>query len=74
MGKIGHKLLIIRKRRGLSLRQVERLTTIIANRYGDNKARRVSTSWLGRIERENHSIAHKSWNRWKRSMTSLMRS
>jgi transcriptional regulator with XRE-family HTH domain len=58
MGKIGNKLLIIRNRRGLSLRQVERLTTIIANRHGD-KARQVSASWLGRIERENHSIAHK---------------
>ena len=58
MGKIGHKLLIIRKRRGFSLRQVERLTAIIAGRHSD-KARRVSASWLGRIERENHSIAHK---------------
>jgi len=58
MGKIGHKLLIVRKRRGLSLRQVERLTAIIANRHGD-KTRQVSASWLGRIERENHSIAHK---------------
>jgi transcriptional regulator with XRE-family HTH domain len=58
MGKIGHKLLIIRKRRGFSLRQVERLTAIIADRHND-KVRRVSASWLGRIERENHSIAHK---------------
>ena len=58
MSEIGHKLLIIRKRRGFSLRQVERFTTIIADRYND-RARRVSASWLGRIERENHSIAHK---------------
>ncbi len=58
MNEIGPKLLTIRKQRKLSLRQVERLTTVIANRYGD-KARRVSASWLGRIERENHSIAHK---------------
>jgi transcriptional regulator with XRE-family HTH domain len=58
MGEIGRKLLIIRQQRKLSLRQVERLTTVIANRYGD-KARRVSASWLGRIERESHSITHK---------------
>jgi transcriptional regulator with XRE-family HTH domain len=57
MGKIGHKLLIIRNRRGYSLREVERLTAIIADRHKD-KARQVSASWLGRIERENHSIAH----------------
>ncbi|HMH13933.1 MAG TPA: helix-turn-helix transcriptional regulator [Edaphobacter sp.] len=58
MGEIGRKLLIIRQQRKLSLRQVERLTTVIANRYGD-KARRVSASWLGRIERGSHSITHK---------------
>jgi transcriptional regulator with XRE-family HTH domain len=58
MSEIGHKLLNIRKRRGFSLRQVERFTTIIADRHND-RARRVSASWLGRIERENHSIAHK---------------
>ena len=58
MSEIGRKLLIIRKQRKLSLRQVERLTIVIANRYGD-KARRISASWLGRIERESHSIAHK---------------
>jgi transcriptional regulator with XRE-family HTH domain len=57
MSEIGQKLLMIRRQRGLSLRQVERLTDVIANRYGD-KGRRVSASWLGRIERENHSIAH----------------
>ena len=58
MSEIGRKLLIIRKQRRLSLRQVERLTTVIAKRCND-KARRVSASWLGRIERENHSITHK---------------
>src|ERR1700732_1241725 len=58
MSEIGRKLLIIRNQRKLSLRQVERLTIVIANRYGD-KARRISASWLGRIERESHSIAHK---------------
>lgn len=57
MSEIGNKLLIVRKRRGFSLRQVERLTTIIADSHND-RARRVSASWLGRIERENHSIAH----------------
>jgi transcriptional regulator with XRE-family HTH domain len=58
MDEFGRKLWTIRKQRKLSLRQVERLTTAIAERYGD-KARRVSASWLGRIERESHSIAHK---------------
>jgi transcriptional regulator with XRE-family HTH domain len=58
MSEIGRKLLIIRKQRKLSLRQVEKLTVVIAKRYGD-KARRISASWLGRIERESHSIAHK---------------
>jgi len=58
MSEIGQKLLIIRKRRGFSLRQVERLAATIADRHSD-RARRVSASWLGRIERENHSIAHK---------------
>jgi transcriptional regulator with XRE-family HTH domain len=58
MSEIGRKLLMIRKQRKLSLRQVEKLTVVIANRYGD-KARRISASWLGRIERESHSITHK---------------
>jgi transcriptional regulator with XRE-family HTH domain len=58
MSEIGRKLLIIRNQRKLSLRQVEKLTVDIANRHGD-KARRISASWLGRIERESHSITHK---------------
>lgn len=58
MNEIGHKLMIIRKRLGFSLREVEQRTAIIAHRRND-KARRVSASWLGRIEREDHSIAHK---------------
>jgi len=58
MREIGRRLLVIRKQRKLSLRQVEKLTATIANRYGD-KSRSISASWLGRIEREAHSIAHK---------------
>jgi transcriptional regulator with XRE-family HTH domain len=58
MNEIGPKLLIIRKQRRLSLRQVERLTRAISTRFGD-KARSISASWLGRIERERHSITHK---------------
>ncbi|MBB6142993.1 transcriptional regulator with XRE-family HTH domain [Silvibacterium bohemicum] len=58
MSEMGRKLLIIRRQRKLSLRQVEKLTTTIAQKYGD-KSRRISASWLGRVERENHSIAHK---------------
>jgi transcriptional regulator with XRE-family HTH domain len=58
MSEIGRRLLIIRQQRKLSLRQVEMLTTTIAETHGD-KSRRISASWLGRIERESHSIAHK---------------
>jgi transcriptional regulator with XRE-family HTH domain len=58
MNQIGHKLLMVRKQRRLSLRQVERLTSAIADRCND-QACRISASWLGRIERGNHSIAHK---------------
>lgn len=58
MNEMGRKLRMIRERRGLKLRQVERLTTVIANRFGD-RSRRVSASWLGRVERENHAISHK---------------
>jgi transcriptional regulator with XRE-family HTH domain len=57
MNKIGFKLWTIRQQRKLSLRQVEKLTTMIADRYGD-KSRKISASWLGRIEREDHSITH----------------
>jgi len=58
MSEIGRRLLIIRKQRKLSLRRVEKLTATIAERH-DDKSYRISASWLGRIERENHSIAHK---------------
>jgi transcriptional regulator with XRE-family HTH domain len=58
MDEIGRKLLVIRQQRKLSLRQVEKLTRVLASQYGD-KARSVSASWLGRIERGSHSIAHK---------------
>jgi transcriptional regulator with XRE-family HTH domain len=63
MNEIGHKLLIIRKQRKLSLRPVERLTRAIGTRFGD-KARSISASWLGRIERERHSITHKQLSYW----------
>jgi transcriptional regulator with XRE-family HTH domain len=58
MSEMGRRLLILRRQSKLSLRQVEKLTTAIANQYGD-KSRGISASWLGRIERENHSIAYK---------------
>ncbi|WP_213807818.1 helix-turn-helix transcriptional regulator [Granulicella sp. dw_53] len=58
MSGIGRKLRTIRRQRNLSLRQVEKLTGTIADRYGDT-SRRISASWLGRIERERHSITHK---------------
>jgi transcriptional regulator with XRE-family HTH domain len=59
MSELGRKLRIIRSSRGLSLRQVEALTAVLARRYGDF-SRRVSASWIGRIEREEHSITHKT--------------
>jgi transcriptional regulator with XRE-family HTH domain len=58
MSEIGRKLRIIRRQRQLSLRQVEKLTATIANKHGD-QSRKISASWLGRVERGNHSIAHK---------------
>ena len=57
MSELGHKLRNIRRQRRLSLRQVESLTADLAKKYGD-ASRRVSASWLGRLEREDHSIPH----------------
>jgi len=57
MSELGHKLRTIRGQRQLSLRQVERLTVALAKKYGDT-SRRISASWLGRLEREDHSIPH----------------
>jgi len=59
MNKLGHKLRIIRRQRRLSLRQVEALTIALAKKYGD-AARKVSASWLGRLEREDHAIPHRT--------------
>lgn len=58
MSELGHKLRIIRRLRGLSLRQVQALTAAL-NRNG-NLSRGVSASWLGRLEREEHSIPHRT--------------
>jgi len=59
MSELGHKLRSIRKQRRLSLRQVENLTSALAEKYGD-AARKVSASWLGRLEREDHAIPHRT--------------
>jgi|GEM_PF-1694787 len=59
MSELGHKLRSIRSQRCLSLRQVESLTAVLAKKYGD-ASRRVSASWLGRLEREDHSISHRT--------------
>ncbi len=64
MSDIGRKLRIIRLQRGLSLRQVESLTVAVAERYGD-ASRRVSASWIGRLEREQHSIPHQTFETLK---------
>jgi transcriptional regulator with XRE-family HTH domain len=57
MEKIGRKLRKIRIQRRLSLRAVERLTEMIAKALHD-PSRKVSASWLGRFEREEHTISH----------------
>jgi transcriptional regulator with XRE-family HTH domain len=59
MSVLGHKLRIIRRQRWLSLRQVESLTAALAKKYGD-PTRRVSANWLGRLERKDHSIPHRT--------------
>jgi transcriptional regulator with XRE-family HTH domain len=59
MSELGHKLRSIRRQRRLSLRQVETLTAALAKNYGD-ASRRVSASWLGRLEREDHSIPYRT--------------
>lgn len=64
MNNIGRKLRIIRLQRRLSLRQVESLTVALAKRYGD-ASRKVSASWIGRLEREQHSIPHKTFETLK---------
>jgi transcriptional regulator with XRE-family HTH domain len=59
MNELGRKLRIIRRQRGLSLRQVERLTVELGIKLGD-PSRKISSSWIGRMERQEHSITHKS--------------
>ena len=64
MSDIGRKLRIIRLQHRLSLRQAEALTIALAKKYGD-ASRRVSASWIGRLEREQHSIPHKTFETLK---------
>jgi len=59
MSELGHKLRTIRGQRRLSLRQVEEQTIALAKKYGD-ASRKISASWLGRLEREDHSIPHRT--------------
>jgi transcriptional regulator with XRE-family HTH domain len=59
MSELGRKLRSIRRQRHLSLRQVESLTATLEKKGGD-ALRRVSASWLGRLEREEHSIPHRT--------------
>src|ERR1700735_3153494 len=59
MSELGRKLRSIRRQRHLSLRQVESLTADLEKKGGD-ALRRVSASWLGRLEREDHSIPHRT--------------
>lgn len=59
MSELGHKLRTIRQQRDLSLRQVEALTAALAKKHGD-AARKVSASWLERLEREDHAIPHRT--------------
>jgi len=57
MKEIGRRLGVLRRQQGLSLRDVADRTKTIAKRRSDPRWK-VSSSWLGRIEREGHSIAH----------------
>lgn len=59
MSELGRKLRSIRRQRHLSLREVESLTAALEKKGGDAFAR-VSASWLGRLEREDHSISHRT--------------
>ncbi len=57
MDRIGRKLRKIRVQLRLSLRQVERLTAELAKQHRDPSLR-VSASWIGRFEREEHDFSH----------------
>jgi len=59
MSELGRKLRSIRRQRHLSLRKVESLTAALEKKGGD-AFRRVSASWVGRLEREDHSIPHRT--------------
>ncbi len=59
MSELGRRLRIVRSQRGLGLRKVEDLTIALAEKYGD-PSRKISSSWIGRLEREEHNITHKT--------------
>jgi transcriptional regulator with XRE-family HTH domain len=56
MAGLGSRLLTIRKERGLSLREVEKLVEDLVPTTG-NAFVKVSASWLGRIEHGGHKIS-----------------
>jgi transcriptional regulator with XRE-family HTH domain len=55
MKRIGDTLRAVRQQRKLSLREVAELSRIFAQKRGDDSYR-ISTSWLGRLEREQHGL------------------
>jgi transcriptional regulator with XRE-family HTH domain len=56
MDDIGVQLRAARNRLGLTLREVEERTILLARQWG-NAAYRISASWLDRVERENRGLS-----------------
>jgi transcriptional regulator with XRE-family HTH domain len=56
MDGIGIQLRAARQRLGLTLREVEERTNLLAQQWG-NLAYRISASWLDRVERENRGLS-----------------
>jgi transcriptional regulator with XRE-family HTH domain len=55
MKRIGDTLRALRQERQLTLREVAERSRILAQKRGDDSYR-ISTSWLGRLEREQHGL------------------
>lgn len=56
MGSIGGQLRAARNRLGLTLREVEERSNLLAQQWGDT-CYRISASWLNRVELENHGFS-----------------
>jgi transcriptional regulator with XRE-family HTH domain len=56
MERIGAKLLAVRQKWGLTLREVEDRSVRLAEEWG-NPSYRISASWLGRVERDDRDLS-----------------